>query len=276
MHDINVVIVNYKTKNDIEKCLTSLFVDIKDSGLDVIVHVVDNSQNQDGIKDMLDDKFQQVVYIDPRGNVGFGKGENIGFKNYAAKFYLCLNPDVKFNMGFGVLKKMVKFMEENEKAGIIAPKLLNLDKTIQESCYRFPSFFVQISRRLNLDKKVWIFKKMVDYYLMKDFDHNKTVKVDWVMGSFMFASKKLVEKIGFFDERYFMYFEDCDWCLRAWMNGFEVWYLDNIIVSHEHKRQSAGKSSIISILKTPIARIHIKSWLLYFLKWGIVKKHFGV
>ncbi|MBI4779028.1 glycosyltransferase family 2 protein [Candidatus Falkowbacteria bacterium] len=275
MHDINIAIVNWKMKNEIDKCLTTLYEDSAASGLNIIIHIVDNSENIDGIKELLNDKFFEVKYINPGGNIGFAKAQNLGLAAAEAKYYLSLNPDVEFIHGGRVFKKLVKFMEENPSAGIIGPKLLNSDNSIQESCYRFPSFFSQIARRLNLDKKLKFFKKEVDYYLMRDFDHNSTAMVDWLMGSFMLARRELVEKIGFFDDRYFMYFEDCDWCRRAWLSGYKAYYLPDIIVKHLHKRESAAGSPFMAALTNPIARIHLKSWLQYFLKWGVKKIHYG-
>ena len=104
---------------------------------------------------------------------------------------------------------------------------------------------------------------------MKDFDHEENRTVDWVMGSFMLVKSEVVEKIGFFDDRFFMYFEDCDWCRRAWLEGWEVHYLAKESVKHVHARESAQKTPFISIITNPISRIHLKSWLKYFLKWGV-------
>jgi len=267
MYDINIVIVNYKNKDDISVCLKSLFEDLKNSNLKAIIHIVDNSQNIDGIKEFLEEKYAQVNYINPGSNIGFGKANNIGFKKAKAKFYLALNPDIEF-INTGTLEKMVDFLRKNTKIGIIGPKLLNLDGSIQNSCYRFPHLFDQFYRRFNF--KIKYFKRKVDYYLMQDFDHNKNIPVDWIMGSFMLVRSELTNDIGFFDDRFFMYFEDCDWCRRASQANFQVYYMSDIVVKHRHKRDSAkGKNYILSILTNPVLRIHLKSWLKYFWKWGI-------
>jgi hypothetical protein len=273
--DINITIVNWKMKDDIDRCLASLYADTKDSGLNVVVHVVDNSENVDGVKELLEEKYPEVNYINPGKNLGFGKAQNLGFSKVRARFYLALNPDTEFIDGSNTLRRMTEFMDKNIEVGIAGPKLLNPDGTVQYSCCRFPAFFDQIARRLKLDKKFPYFKKRVDYYLMRDFNHNKTVPVDWVIGSFIFARAELVEKTGFFDERYFMYFEDCDWCRKAWRAGFKVFYLHDIILKHGHRRKSADVSAWLAIFKNPIARTHIKSWLKYFMKWGLKNEHYG-
>lgn len=276
MHDINIVIVNWKMKDDIDRCLDSLFADAKNSGLDIAAHVIDNSRNADGIKKILEEKYAGVKYIDPGGNIGFGKAQNLGFKSAEAKFYLALNPDIEFPAGGGALKRMAEFMDKSPRVGIAGPKLLNMDGSIQESCCRFPRFFDQIARRAGLDKKFLFFKNKVGYYLMRDFDRDKTTAVDWLTGAFMFVRREMAGKIGFFDERFFMYFEDCDWCRRAWRAGWQVFYVHDIILKHGHRRESAGKSIWASIFKNPVSRIHIKSWLKYFMKWGLKNEHFGI
>jgi GT2 family glycosyltransferase len=275
MYDINIVIVNYKMKDDIKRCLNSLFADVKNSGLNIVVHVVDNSANKDGIKDILK-KYIGVKYIDMGENIGFGKAQNLGFKSAEARFYLALNPDIEFPPNGRALEGLIKFMDENPSAGIAGPKLLNTDGTTQESYCRFPAFFDQIARRTGLDKKLAFFKKRVDYYLMRDFGRDMTAPVDWLTGAFILARREMAEKIGFFDERYFMYFEDCDWCRRAWRAGWQVIYVHDIILMHGHRRESAGKSIWALIFKNQVARIHIKSWLKYFWKWGLGKEHYGV
>lgn len=275
MYDINIVIVNWKAKAEIDLCLESLFEDIKDTDLQVVVHVVDNSQNVDSIKGLLKEKYPYVRYVDPGGNTGFGRAQNLALKKEKARFYLPLNPDIEFLPGQNTIKRLIDILERNENIGMVAPKLLNPDKSIQYSCCRFPAFLDQIARRLGLDKKIKYFQKKVDDYLMRDFDHEQTVPVDWVIGSFMLVKKEVVDKVGFFDERYFMYFEDCDWCRHIWENGWQVYYVADTEVKHAHHRDSAGTSPFVSLIKNPIVRIHIKSWLKYFWKWGLKRKRYG-
>lgn len=271
MTDINITIVNWKNKKDISTCLKSLFCDIKNSNLKIIIHVVDNSQNIDNIKEFLAKYYPLVKYIDPKKNIGFGRANNLGFKKDKARFYLALNPDIEF-IRKNTIKKLVHFLEKNPKAGIVGPKLMNTDGSIQKSCYRFPGIFDQFYRRLNLNKKNKYFKKKVDNYLMNDFGRNKTIKVDWIMGAFMLVKSEVTKKIGFFDDRFFMYFEDCDWCRRAQLAGYKIYYMHNAIVRHAHKRESAKKHPLISIIINPITRIHLNSWIKYFWKWRITKK----
>ena len=276
MVDINTVIVNWKMKDDIKRCLKTFFIDLEGSGLEAVVHVVDNSQNQDGIKQMLKEKYPQVRYIDPGMNLGFGKAQNIGFEKQRADFYLSLNPDCEFIEGERTLKRMTEFLKKNPKVGMLGPKLLNSDQTLQYSCYRFPGFWDQIIRRLGWDKKTPYLQRRVDHYLMKDFDHNSNARVDWLMGSFILVRKETSDTIGFFDDRFFMYFEDCDWCRRAWRSGWQVYYIHDTKVVHGHRRDSAEEKILRSIFFNPVTRIHLKSWLKYFWKWGLGRDRYGI
>lgn len=276
MLDLNVVIVNWKMKDDIDKCLDSFFKDLESSQLKTVVHVVDNSQNQDNIKELLETNYPQVRYIDSKANLGFGKAQNIGFQKQEARFYLALNPDCQFLPQERILDKIIAFLDKNSEIGMAGPKLLNSDNSLQYSCYRFPGLFDQIARRLGWDKKNKYFSKRVAYYLMKDFDHNQTVPVDWLMGSFILVKKEVLDKIGLFDDRFFMYFEDCDWCRRAWLAGWKVYYIHNIKIIHGHRRDSAETRACKSIFTNKVTRIHLKSWLKYSLKWRFKKEHFGV
>ena len=104
--------------------------------------------------------------------------------------------------------------------------------------------------------------------MMRDFDHNETRPVDWVMGSAMFARKEAVESAGFFDDRYFMYLEDCDWCHKLWEAGWPVYYVHDIIIHHKHMRDSARvQGAVKALIKNKLARTHLLSWLKYMWKW---------
>ena len=97
--DLNIVIVNYKTRDDVDLCLSSIFREINNSQLRVVVHLMDNSDNIDGVRELLDKKYPKAKYINSGGNIGFGAAQNIGLKREEAEYYLVLNPDVEFIEG---------------------------------------------------------------------------------------------------------------------------------------------------------------------------------
>lgn len=278
--DINIVFVNYFTKDDILDAIASVLKDIDNSSRFYLVQitVADNSQNKDNIKEDLAIKFPTVKYVDCGGNVGFGKGNTIGFKSTPARYYFALNRDTIIPENTNVIERIIKFMDEHPKIGCIGPKLLNTDGTLQYSCYRFDwqSILIKPLKQINLDKKYKWVKKYSDRLLMKDFDHNSTVPVDWVLGAAMVVRQEVIDEVGSFDEQYFMYMEDCDWCRAMWNNGWSVYYAHDIIITHKYTRESAKIPGIIkALIKNKLARVHLKSWLQYVWKWRQNFKYFS-
>lgn len=277
MKDVNIVIVNYLRKEEIFKNLDSLFNDLVNTFLDVQVILVDNSLNKDGIKEDLKNRFEQVLYLNPGENLGFGKGNNFGFKEIQARYYFALNPDIIFLQSGRVVEKMVEFMDKNQQIGCIGPKLVNTDGTVQNSCYRFnfSSIFIKPLRHSGEDRLKFI-KKHVDNLVMRDFEHNTVTPVDWVLGAALFARAEAIKKAGWFDERYFMYLEDADLCHKMWNANFPVYYVHHIILEHKHKRESAKVSGVVKgFLKNKLARVHLVSWVKYIWKWRNNFKYYG-
>ncbi|MBU0660799.1 glycosyltransferase family 2 protein [Patescibacteria group bacterium] len=270
MKDINIVFLNYMMKDDILRAIESLVADITGSVFDIQITVADNSENKDNIKEDLAKKFPQVDYVDAGGNIGFGAGNMKGFERTEARYYFALNRDTIIPKGTQVIDQMITYMDEHLKIGCIGPKLLNMDGTLQYSCYRFDfkSIFIKPLKQINFDKKYKWVKKHTDRLLMKDFDHNSTRPVDWVLGAAMMVRKEVMNNTGGFDDRFFMYLEDADWCHRMWEAGYPVYYVHDIVIKHVHARDSSKVPGIFKALfKNKLARIHLVSWMKYLWKW---------
>jgi len=279
MKDINIVFLNYLMKDDILRAVDSLILDIKNSQYNIQIIVTDNSENKDNIKEELAEKFPEVKYIDCGGNIGFGAGNLKGFKSCEARYYFALNRDTIIPENSRTIDKIIEFMDSHPKIACIGPKLLNMDGSLQYSCYRFdlPSILIKPLKQINLDKKYKWVKKHADNLIMKDFDHNETRPVDWVLGAAMVVRKEVVEDIGWFDDRYFMYLEDCDWCHRMWEKNWPVYYVHDIIILHAHARESAKVPGLLkAIFKNKLARIHAKSWIKYLWKWRGNHKYYKI
>lgn len=265
MVDVCVTIVNTNEKEAIKNCLYSFFEDTKNSGLNIEIVIVDND-SKDGIEE-LEKEFKNLKIIKQEVNAGFGKSHNKAIENTQAKYYFVLNPDTLFPENQSFLQKTYNFMESNPRIGAAGPKIVYMDGSLQYSCFRFPSFWQPIFSRTKFGKK-GKGKEVADNFLMKDFDHNKTMPVDWIMGSAMFVRKKAIDEAGEFDDRFWMYAEDSDWCRRMWEKGWAVYYLHDVIIKHAHGRASAKVPGIINALvKNKYARTHLISWLKYFWKW---------
>ena len=277
MKDINIVLVNYKCKDDILCAVKSLFLDIKNSFYNIQLTVVDNTQNIDGIKNELASNFPSVKYISTEKNLGFGKANTLGFKTTPARYYFALNRDTKISPDSNTVDKIIDYMDKNYKIGCIGPKLINSDGSLQYSCYRFdlPSIMIKPLRQLGLDKKYKWIKKHTDKLIMKDFDHNSTRPVDWVLGAAMVVRKEVVDDVGFFDDRYFMYMEDCDWCRQMWEKNWPIYYVHDIVIEHKYARESAKVPGVFkALLKNKLARYHLVSWLRFLLKWRGTNKYY--
>lgn len=264
--DISIIILNYKSKGDTLSCIKS----IKESDFGILnyeIIVVDNN-SEDGIKEILEWQYSDVKFIGNSKNLGMGAGNNEGIKKAQGKYVIIMNPDtLVFRDTF---KQLYDFMEHNPEIGIAGPLQYNPDKTIQNSCYRWHSMLTPIYRRTFLGQCKFG-KKDLSRFLMKDFNHNAEKKVDWLLGSFLFCRSEALGKVGLFDERFFMYFEDTDFCRRFWQAGWQVIYYPEAKIIHNHARQSA-KEHWYRIFTNKAARHHIMSWIKYLKKWGIKRK----
>ncbi|OGF25909.1 hypothetical protein A2331_06400 [Candidatus Falkowbacteria bacterium RIFOXYB2_FULL_34_18] len=259
--DLSIVIVQYKTKEKTLKCLRSVYdSDIRDLQSEIIV--VDND-SRDGIGEIIKKNFRDVIFIQNDKNIGMGAGNNSGIKHATGKYILILNADIVVSENS--IFKLYNYIKNHKDVGLVAPKLLNPNGSMQQSCFRFPTFFLPLYRRTFMSM---FGEKRLHYFLMKDFDYASIKEVDWIMGSCFILEKKLIDKLGGFDERFFMYLEDTDLCKRVWKSKLKIIYNPEINVIHDHGRGSAKQAWYIGIFTNKLAREHIKSWLKYFWKWG--------
>lgn len=266
-------------KDDILASLQTLMDDIRDSAYCVHVTVTDNSENKDGIKEDLAAQFPSVEYIDCGGNIGFGQGNNKGFAACKARYYFAINRDTLFPAGAKTVDRLIAYMDAHPKVGCIGPKLTNMDGSLQYSCYRFdlPSILIKPLKQINFDQRWKWVAKHTDRLLMKDFDHHSTRPVDWVLGAAMVVRDEVVEELGMFDDRYFMYLEDADWCMRMWEAGWPVYYVHDIVIQHRHERGSAKIPGIWNALfKNKLARIHLASWMKFIWKWRHTFRYYAI
>ncbi len=256
--NLSVVIVNYKTPKLLMQCLQSLQHEAPEVR-DVIV--IDNSSG-DGSIALLKNKYPWVRRIASPINAGFGRGVNWGITNARNPYILILNPDVIAQNGS--LQQLYSELQRNPTVGLIAPQLRSPEGTLQYSCCRFQTPLLVLFRRSWLGKTRFGIRRL-DHFLMKDYDHSRPRNVDWVIGGCMLVRRQALEQVGLIDERFFMYFEDMDWCRRFWQNGWLVRYEPRAVMIHHHRRQSASRPGLRGLLN-PLGRIHLISGLKYFYK----------
>lgn len=233
-YGVSVVIVNWNTKDLLAQCLESLKKNTHHLTYEMIV--VDNASG-DGSPEMVKEKFPDVTLIPNRENRGFGRANNQGLQIAQGKYILFLNSDVV--VSDSCLDRMYKFMEENPEVGASSCKLLNPDGTLQHSCRKFPDFKTFFPMLLGL-RSLFPHLKVFRDYQMLDWDHSDIREVDQIMGSFMFIRKKALDQVGGFDERFWMYFEEVDLCLRLHQGGWKIVHYPSASAVH-FLSQSAGQ-----------------------------------
>lgn len=264
--DLSIIILNYKTRGLLKECLKG--IKLVEPKLDYEVIVIDNASDDDTPL-MMAENFPEIKFIASDRNLGYAKGNNLGIKVAQGRYVMIMNPDIVVFPG--IFEKLVEFMDSRPDVGVVGPKLLNPDKSLQYSCYRFPDFWIPIYRRTPLGQLRFA-KEKLDKYFMKDFDHETIQEVDWLLGGCLLIRRKALEEVGLLDERYFAYFDDVDLCRSMWEKKWKVVYYPLISVVHFHRRESAESSWWCGIFNK-MTRIHLVSWIKYFRKWGKTNKN---
>lgn len=273
---LSIIVNHYRTPEVLRNCLNSVKEDLKEAGFDWELIVTD-SATIEKTTEMMASEFPEVLFIPAVENIGFGKSINIALAQAQGEYLFIINADIVIDEK-GVIKSMLGYMAEHPEIGMLGPKLWNINNTWQQSAFRFYTPMTVAYRRTFLGKTP-MGKKNLDEFLMKDVFAGKEVTepipVDWLMGSAMMVRSKDLEKVGGFDERYFMYFEDVDWARSFWENGLKVVYYPKVTMYHYHF-QSSKKSSILKSAFNKYARIHVQSAIKYFKKFGMKKVRYGL
>ncbi len=265
MNDLSIIIVNYNARGLLRQCLRSLFNSLAGATIKWSITVVDNNSHDDSTA-MVREQFPEVRLIPLEYNGGYAKGVNVGIKSTECRYYLILNMDTTIVQP-RALERMVEFMDAHPAVGLAGPKLINADGTTQASCCRFPKFLYPVYRRTFFGKLPFA-KRAIRDFLMLDWNHNETIPVDWVIGTGMIVRHDALEHVGLMDERFFMYYEDVDWCRRFWEHDWKVMYISDTEIVHYHGRGSAKQSGVISVILNRQTRIHITSWFKYVIKYA--------
>ena len=235
--DLSIIIVNYNVKEFLQNLIHS--IEKASSNLTKEIIIIDNASD-DGSVDFIKEKFPQIKLIANQTNLGFGKANNIGLKQATGKYILLINPDTL--VAEDTFEKMIQFFESNKNIGLAGCKILNPDGTLQLACRRsFPgpwTSFTKVTGLSNLFPNSKIFAR----YNLTYLDENKSYEVDAISGSFMMMRKEVYEKVGGFDEQFFMYGEDLDLCYRIQKAGFKVFYVHSTQIIH-YKGESTKRSS---------------------------------
>ena len=254
--DISVILVSYNTLEMTKKALNDLFASIGDLKIEVLM--IDNA-SKDGSAGMLRREYPQITLIENAKNVGFGRANNQAVPLVRGKYVLLLNTDAFVQPD--TLLKTKQYMDEHPKCGMLGVKLLGRDGVLQPSCRYFPTSWNIFLERTNL-KKVFKSTRLIDNMA---WDHNSVRDCDWVPGCYALIRKEVIDQVGLFDPRYFLYYEEVDHCLAAKRAGWQVTYFPDTTVVHIGG-ESAKHEAAISSKSRQIEALQIESELLYFRK----------
>jgi hypothetical protein len=261
--DLSVCIVNWNTRADLEVALHSVLQ--ADPGLALEIVVLDNASS-DGSALMIRERFPAVTLIESRENLGFARGYNRAAAGTSGRFLLILNPDTQTQPG--ALRQLVSFLAAHPEAGAAAPRLLNTDGSLQFSCRRFPTAWAALFRNTVLGR-LFPKNRFTREYLMQDWDHVTPRPVDWVSGAAICIRREVWEQVGGFDEGFFMYAEDMDWCLRAQQAGWKIYYLPEAAITHHIGRSSDQRpGKMVVAFHRSMARFYRKHYAPRW-PWGI-------
>ena len=258
---LSIIITHHRTFALLKLCLRSIKENIGALEYEVIIA---DSQSEKETRDLIKEEFPEVKIVYFSKNVGYAKIVNAGIKIAKKTYILILNADIII-LKESVLR-MLEFIENNPKVGIVGPQLLTFSNQPQNSCFRFLNLGVILARRTFLGKLNWG-KKKLNKFLMKNEDLSISKNVDWVQGSAMLVRQTAIKKVGLLDERFFMYFEDMDWCYRFWQNGYNIVYLPAAQMSHYYYRVSKKWGGFLDIFLNKYTRLHLISAFKYFWKW---------
>jgi GT2 family glycosyltransferase len=214
--DLSIIIVSWKVKNILRENLETIY---KNTGnIDFEIFVVDNNSG-DGTVEMVKNIFPKVDLIANSENLGFAKANNQAIDKAKGRYVLLLNPDMRILPG--ALEKMISWMDSHPQAGIAGCRLVNEKNETIKHVRKFPTLIDQLAIILKLPH---LFPKILDKYIISDFDYFREAEVDSIRGSFFMIRRKLIEKIGGLDERYFIWFEEVDYCKQAILAGWKVFF----------------------------------------------------
>jgi GT2 family glycosyltransferase len=256
---LSIIVTNHKNAELLKLCLDS--VKRASENLSREIFVLD-AEAEEETEEIMADSFGEIKYVPFKENTGYSKLVNAGLAEAQGEYILILNGDMVIFPD--ALEKMLQYMQTHEEVGILAPQLLNFNGTIQESCFRFYKPETILYRRTFLGKTKRG-KKDLERFSMKDFDFEESREVDWVLGAALMIRRDALNQVGPMDERFFMYFEDVDWCKRFWNKGWKVVYYPEAKMHHYHGRMSR-KSNFMSHFFNRYAWIHLSSGIKYFLK----------
>lgn len=221
MPEVSVIIVSWNAREYLVGCLMSLY---EEDLVSTEVIVVDNG-SEDGSAEAVEELFPEVVLIRAGENLGFAKANNLGIQASSGRYVCLINSDVVVIEG--CVNALKEYLDTDESAGLVSPKVLNPDMTLQPTLRRFPSLKGVLLSAIGLDRLNYL-------------PHGNTIEAEAVSGCFMMVRRKAIEDAGLLDERFFFYAEDKDWCRRIKSAGWKIVFYPKARAVHYGGQSSAA------------------------------------
>ena len=257
---VSVVIVNWNVKELLRQCLASVQAEATELPPDAVEILVVDNASSDGSQAMLREEFPDVRLLANAENRGFSAACNQAIAQSSGEAILLLNPDAALMPG--ALTSLIDHLEHHAQVAAVGPRLLNPDGSIQSSRRRFPSLTTAFLESTIIQSYFPHLSHLRRYYC-QDITEDREQEVDWLTGACLLLRRRSWEEVGPFDQRFFLYFEELDWCLRAKKAGWRIAYLPHAEAVHH-----GGQSSAQDLLSL---QIHFTAS-----KCGFYRKHFGL
>ncbi len=257
---LSVIIVTYNSIREMDACLSSLFADLGARSADVIV--VDNAST-DGTAARISAERPQVRLLAQKENRGFATANNLGIRCSGGDALLLLNPDTVIQPG--AIDALLTAFNVHAQAGVVGPRLLNPDGSLQPSCRDFPSLFGDLIGMSELYRSSWV-RRALGRRMVSLNDHERARRVDWLSGACLLVRRAAVDAVGSMDESFFLYSEEMEWQYRMARRGWQAWFEPAARVVHQ------GGASTNAFSGQRIIWQYASIWRFYHLNRNAVER----
>jgi GT2 family glycosyltransferase len=262
---VTIIILHYKKTDRTIENVGYLLRQKTDFGLKIIL--VDNSGHEKNRQRLVEnfEKNENVEIIVNSKNLGYTRGKNVAKGHEEGDYVFSVSDDVLFKEEDS-MQKIVDYMDSHPDIAILGPKQINDDGTVTMSVRAFPKLYLQIARR-TIFRNLSILRSKIAHDEMRHLDYSKIQDVDWLQSSCYITRRDFWERVGGYNEYYFLFMADTEMCFRAWEMGYRVVYFPETKVYQDGLRVSRG--GFLDFFRSWTMRQHVLDSLKYRLK------HFG-
>jgi len=257
---LTILTISFNSWHYLEPCLKSIY----ESDFPIWEIIVIDNASVDGSQEKIRQYYPDVKFIQNNENVGHTRAVNQGCKLATGDCILLLDNDIELRPD--AIRKMVEYLDHHGDTGMVAPRILNTDGSIQESARNFPSAINGIFGRQSILTRMFPNNPISKRYLSTDkFVTYKPYKVQHVSAACMMFRMEMYQKIGKWDEGYHSYWVDADWCMRMQKSGFSIYCIPDAVITHHEQVARNEKKSSLRIIK-----FHMGAFRFYrlYYTWG--------